>query len=133
MTAPDTPRTDAAEERGGAYINDLARTPERDLAAAKAELSTYRQWAEVEIADLRDDVKRHIEIASFNAEEALKWRTMFQNERDHMNAAQEEIVRLRGKLEVAQAVTHLSHVRNDQLEAKCAELERELAAMGEKK
>ena len=31
---------------------------QRDLAAAKAELSTYRQWAEVEIADLRDDVKR---------------------------------------------------------------------------
>jgi len=42
---------------------------------------------EREIADLRDDIKRHVEIASFNAADSLKWRTMFQNERDHHQEA----------------------------------------------
>jgi len=55
------------------------------------ERADYKLWAEVEIADLRDDVKRHIEIASFNATESLKWRTLYQKERD-------ENERLRGEL-----------------------------------
>ena len=35
-----------------------------ETAAKEAELSLYREWAEVEIADLRDDVKRHMQIAT---------------------------------------------------------------------
>jgi len=72
-------------------------------AKLMAELAAYRSWAEVEIADLRDDVKRHIEIASFNAEDSLQWRTMFQNERNHINAAQKEIERLKESLRLLQA------------------------------
>ena len=91
-TMSDTPRTDevwGSMHGSGYQMMLLAQKLERELA-------TYREWAEVEIADLRDDVKRHIEIASFNADDSLKWRTMFQNERDHMQAATEEIERLRG-------------------------------------
>ena len=35
---------------------------------------------------------------SFNATESLKWRNLFQNERDHMNAATEKIERLKREL-----------------------------------
>jgi hypothetical protein len=102
----DSPRTDevwGSMHSSGYQMMLLAEKLERELAAKDAELSTYRQWAEVEIADLRDDVKRHIEIASFNSEDSLQWRTMFQNERNHMNAAQEEIERLKESLRLLQA------------------------------
>jgi len=94
---------------------------ERELAAKDAELS-----------DLRDDVKRHIEIASFNAEDSLKWRTLFQNERDHMNAAQEEIERLRGELaEAKETITkfgrwqHELMTRAEQAESRAAANEKD--------
>jgi ADP-dependent phosphofructokinase/glucokinase len=64
----DSPRTDevwGSMHGSGYQMMLLAQKLERELA-------TYREWAEVEIADLRDDVKRHIEIASFNAEDSLK-------------------------------------------------------------
>jgi hypothetical protein len=71
--------------------------------AAEAELADYKLWAAVEIADLRDDVKRHIEIASFNAEDSLKWRTMFQNERDHHQAANDLLRECRAMLDGLEA------------------------------
>ena len=56
----DTPRTDEYEARlyGDRAALRVIDELKRQLAAKDAELSTYRQWAEVEIADLRDDVKR---------------------------------------------------------------------------
>jgi hypothetical protein len=71
--------------------------------AAEAELADYKLWAEVEIADLRDDVKRHIEIASFNAAESLKWRNLFQNERDHHQEANDLLRECRAMLDGLEA------------------------------
>jgi len=47
-------------------------------------------WAEQE-----REIERLNALVSENAADSLKWRTMFQNERDHMNAALLEIDRLK--------------------------------------
>jgi len=78
--------------------------------------------------------------SSFNAADSLKWRNLYQNERDHMNAAQEEIERLKESLRLLQA--QYCRVIDPLLEddgetpkykAENERLRGELAAMGEKK
>jgi hypothetical protein len=93
----DTPRTDAETN---SHFN---RNGPVAIWSDECVLSSFARTLEREIADLRDDIKRHVEIASFNAEDSLKWRNLYQNERDHMNAAQEEIERLKESLRLLQA------------------------------
>jgi len=91
--------------------------PERELATKDAELSA-----------LRDDIKRHVEIASFNASDSLKWRNLYQNERDNHDATQEklsEVIKMRDRHEAA------SKAQNEDitsLKAELAEANRAVAA-----
>jgi hypothetical protein len=72
---------------------------ERELAAlqnAFEDAMTAREQAEAALVPA-------MEIASFNAEDSLKWRTMFQNERDHHQAANDLLRECRAMLDGLEA------------------------------
>jgi len=115
----DTPRTDEQVENWKwalEYPDDLDDVIE------------FARKLERELADLRDEVKRHVEIASFNAEDSLKWRNLYQNERDNHDATQEklsEVIKMRDRHEAA------SKAQNEDitsLKAELAEANRAVAA-----
>lgn len=60
-----------AEERDKHFA--ASKSQNEDITSLQAELASYKLWAEVEIADLRDDVKRLSDELAAKLEELKLW------------------------------------------------------------
>ena len=82
-------------------------------------------WAEQE-----REIERLNSLVSENAADSLKWRNLFQNERDHMNAAQEEINRLTQNQRMQDSITAQVMERAEKAEAQLAHRNGEIVMAG---
>ncbi|CAB4171400.1 hypothetical protein UFOVP1095_23 [uncultured Caudovirales phage] len=86
-------------------------------ADSKTQIVGTTGWAEQE-----REIERLNSLVSENAADSLKWRTLFQSERDNMNAAQEEINRLTHNQQMQDSITAQVMERAEKAEDELSQL-----------
>ena len=94
-------------------------------ADSKTQIVGTTGWAEQE-----REIERLNSLVSKNAADIMQWRNLFQNERDHMNAAQEEINRLTQNQRMQDSITAQVMERAEKAEAQLAHRNGEIVMAG---